>query len=163
TGTLSFTEAKPAAIRDLVMDRVDPELFGWSYDFVGDLAETAALIWPEPTGELPPPPLLSEVVMALANARRGEVADLVAGWLDRLDPAEFRAEWKWDGIRVQIVGRQAGDARLYSRTGDDVAPAFPDMLPNLGFDAVLDGELLVMRGGEVAPFNDLQQRLNRKK
>ena len=262
TGTLAFTEAKPAAIRELVAGRVDPALFGWSYDFVGDLAETLALIWPEkprdPRDAPLDPPRLSEVVEALAGARRVEAVALIEGWLDRLDassrlallklitgglrvgvsarlaktalaqlaltrdsavelaqieevwhglsppyrelfawlegcaerpveaaaggfrplmlanpldeaelvdldPSHFRAEWKWDGIRVQVVGRPAGDARLYSRTGDDVATAFSELLPSLGFDAVLDGELLVMRGGEVASFNDLQQRLNRKK
>jgi DNA ligase-1 len=78
-----------------------------------------------------------------------------------LDLAHFSAEWKWDGIRVQVVGAQ-GEARLYSRTGDDVGQSFPDVLSGFHFDAVLDGELLVLRDGEVAPFNDLQQRLNRK-
>src|SRR5258707_341010 len=48
TGELSFAEAKPAQVRDLAMARIDPELFDWSLDFVGDLAETVALIWPEP-------------------------------------------------------------------------------------------------------------------
>ena len=78
-----------------------------------------------------------------------------------LDLAEFSAEWKWDGIRVQIVAT-GGEARLYSRTGDDIGQGFPDVVGGLHFDAVLDGELLVVRDGEVAPFNDLQQRLNRK-
>jgi DNA ligase-1 len=81
--------------------------------------------------------------------------------LGRLDPADFRAEWKWDGIRVQLAAT-AGRRRLFSRTGDDIGHAFPDVLEDAGFDAVLDGELLVVRDGEVAPFNDLQQRLNRK-
>jgi DNA ligase-1 len=78
-----------------------------------------------------------------------------------LDMAEFAAEWKWDGIRVQIAAAR-GEARLYSRTGDDIGGSFPDLLSGVRFDAVLDGELLVMRNGQVAPFNDLQQRLNRK-
>jgi DNA ligase 1 len=78
-----------------------------------------------------------------------------------LDLAEFSAEWKWDGIRVQIVAA-GGEARLYSRTGDDIGQSFPDVIGGMHFNAVLDGELLVVRNGEVAPFNDLQQRLNRK-
>ncbi|MBX9589081.1 MAG: cisplatin damage response ATP-dependent DNA ligase [Hyphomonadaceae bacterium] len=78
-----------------------------------------------------------------------------------LDLAQFSAEWKWDGIRVQIVAA-GGVARLYSRTGDDIGRAFPDIVNGLRFNAVLDGELLVVRDGQVAPFNDLQQRLNRK-
>jgi DNA ligase-1 len=78
-----------------------------------------------------------------------------------LDLAQFSPEWKWDGIRVQIVATREG-ARLYSRTGDDISGAFPDVVDGLRFEAVVDGELLVVRNGEVAPFNDLQQRLNRK-
>ncbi|MFC7334155.1 cisplatin damage response ATP-dependent DNA ligase [Rhodocista pekingensis] len=257
TGALSFAAAKPAAVRALVMERVDPELFGWSYDFVGDLAETVALIWPERPGPDRPPPTLSEVVADLGRATRAEVPRLIEGWLDALDatgrwallklitgglrvgvsarlaktalaewgagngadigidaveevwhglrppyaelfawaemraprpdvsaaggfrplmlahpleeadiaaldPAAYRAEWKWDGIRVQLVGRTLGEGRLYSRTGDEITAGFPDVAARLGFDAVLDGELLVVSEGEVRPFNDLQQRLNRR-
>jgi len=254
TGTLTFAEAKPALIRGLVEARVDPVLFAMSYDFVGDLAETAALIWPtaEAAAE---PPALAEVVETLAASSRSRVPSLVEGWLDaldasgrfallklitgglrvgvsarlaktaiavygkvpldeveelwhglkppylelfawiegrgarpdvgtcigfrplmlanpldeaelpRLDPAAYACEWKWDGIRVQIAAK-AGEARLFSRTGDDIAASFPDVLPDVlagvGFEATLDGELLVVRDGEVAPFNDLQQRLGRK-
>jgi DNA ligase-1 len=78
-----------------------------------------------------------------------------------LDLAEFWAEWKWDGIRVQIVGAK-GETHLFSRTGDDIGASFPDVVGGFNFSAVLDGELLVLRGGQVASFNDLQQRLNRK-
>ncbi|HYH38496.1 MAG TPA: cisplatin damage response ATP-dependent DNA ligase [Azospirillum sp.] len=252
TGTLVFHEAKPAAIRQLVLSRVDPDLFAWSYDYVGDLAETAALIWPERHPRANSlPPSLSEVVDALRAARRAEVMGLIEGWMDTLDasgrfallklitgslrigvsarlaktalaewgrlnvddieecwhgltppyeplfawlegraerPSEglgtgFRplmlahpleeedmagldaaaycAEWKWDGIRVQLVAR-GGERRIYSRTGDELSGAFPDLADHMSFDAVLDGELLVVRDGVVAPFNDLQQRLNRK-
>src|SRR5262249_31009811 len=69
--------------------------------------------------------------------------------------------WKWDGIRVQLVAK-GGERRIYSRSGDDIGGAFPDILSVLPDGVVLDGELLVLRDGEVAPFNDLQQRLNRK-
>jgi DNA ligase-1 len=81
--------------------------------------------------------------------------------LRALDIAEFVAEWKWDGIRVQIAAAR-GQVRLYSRTGDDIGGSFPDVLSGFRFEAVLDGELLVMRDAKVSPFNDLQQRLNRK-
>lgn len=250
TGQLSFANAKPAMIRDLVTARVDPVLFGYSYDFVGDLAETVALIWPVREGEAGEPLHLSTIVHTLQTAARKEVPGLVAGWLDRLDatgrwaliklitgglrvgvsarlaktalvrdggpdieaieevwpglsppyvelfnwletgespalasalgyrspmlahpleeaevaaldPAAYRAEWKWDGIRVQVAAG-AGGVRLHSRTGDEISAAFPDIAAAARFDAVLDGELLVRRGAEVAPFNDLQQRLNRK-
>ena len=80
---------------------------------------------------------------------------------DALDPASLRAEWKWDGIRVQLVST-AGGRRVYSRGSEDISAAFPEIAAALRFHAVLDGELLVVRDGQVAPFGDLQQRLNRK-
>jgi len=87
---------------------------------------------------------------------------LEAADLERLEPADYAAEWKWDGIRVQAVAE--GDRRrLYSRTGDDISGAFPDLVEALRFEAAIDGELLVRRPeGGIASFSDLQQRLNRK-
>ena len=79
-----------------------------------------------------------------------------------LDAAAYMAEWKWDGIRVQLVAG-GGERRLYSRTGDDISAAFPDIVEAMDFDAVLDGELLVAHDGAAAPFNELQQRLNRRR
>lgn len=250
TGGLAQRHVKPALVRELVEQRVDPVLFRLSYDYVGDLAETVSLIWPQAAVE-GPPPSLSAIVDRLRAAGRTEVPRLLAGWLDALDatgrfallkllmggmrvgvsarltkaalaavgdmpvekieeiwfgleppyeslfawlegragppavdqrlafrapmlanpvteaeieplaPADFRAEWKWDGIRVQLVAN-GGEARLYSRNGEDIGGAFPDVLEQACFDAVLDGELLILRDGDVAPFNDLQQRLNRK-
>ncbi|MEO0497137.1 MAG: cisplatin damage response ATP-dependent DNA ligase [Pseudomonadota bacterium] len=88
---------------------------------------------------------------------------------ERYDPADFMAEWKWDGIRVQ-VSSDKGVRRLYSRTGDDISATFPDLLEAMDFEGTLDGELLVRKpfaleeAGpvEVANFSALQQRLNRK-
>ena len=48
TGDLSIAAVKPAMLRALVTERMDPVLFGYSYDYVGDLAETVSLVWPEP-------------------------------------------------------------------------------------------------------------------
>jgi DNA ligase-1 len=250
TGALSFKTAKPGQIRELVTQRVDPVLFAWSYDYVGDLAETVSLIWPAAHGANRAP-ALDEVVAELSRARRADVPELMARWLDALEPAgrwallklitgglrvgvserltktalaeafgadvqaieevwhglsapyedlfawlegrgerpaidarlafrplmlanpldeadlarmdvsRYRAEWKWDGIRVQLV---AGGhvRRVFSRTGEEITATFPEIADSMAFDAVLDGELLVVRDGEVASFNDLQQRLNRK-
>jgi DNA ligase-1 len=325
TGALSFRHAKPNLIRGLMAERSDPVLFGLSWDYVGDLSETVALMWrapdsspassqvrhaegapsavskhavasgvlrdaslrdapqhdegrewrqpslghnnpPEPIdasgepiapeGPFPHVPALSEVVEGLATAGKTELPRLIATWLDALDetgrwallklitselrigvsarlaktavaslgdldpdeiehvwhgleppyaelfawvegrgprpegsnPAPFRppmlahpleeedfgkldasdfmAEWKWDGIRLQAVaGRDAQGRlvrRIYSRTGEDVSGAFPDLVEALDFEATLDGELLILREGRVQSFNVLQQRLNRK-
>ena len=84
----------------------------------------------------------------------------------QLNAADFIAEWKWDGIRIQAVsGRDDNGhvvARLYSRTGEDITGSFPDLVPSLRLPGAIDGELLVVRDGRVQSFNVLQQRLNRK-
>jgi DNA ligase-1 len=79
----------------------------------------------------------------------------------RLDASDYAAEWKWDGIRVQAVN-EGGQRKLYARTGDDIGPSFPDVLAALNFEGALDGELLVLRDGQIGTFGELQQRLNRK-
>ncbi len=240
------------AIMELMERRFDAELFRMSRDYVGDTAETVALVWPEqPTDTEQPPLCLAEVAEEIRLIDRALLADRLESWLDRLDATErwallklltgalrvgvsarlaktavagiaakpvsdveevwhtlkvpyaslfawlegrgprpdaggapvfrppmlaqpiedadwpsldlrdFTVEWKWDGIRVQLAAAN-GDARLFSRTGDDIGQAFPDVLAHTRYDAVLDGELLIVRNGEVAPFNDLQQRLNRR-
>ena len=289
TGALSFRHAKAGIIRALIAERADPMLFALSYDYVGDLSETVALMWPvipPPQGEgaerseaggvrvenphpaalrastLPASrggireaPSLTTVVTTLAALGKSELPAQLAAWLDALDetgrwallklvtgalrigvsarlaktavaalggkaadevelvwpglappyaalfawiegraekpvtrdpvpfrpvmlshaieasdfaaldPADFTAEWKWDGIRVQAVaadvdGTRAG--RLYSRTGEDISGAFPDLTEALRFDGAIDGELLILRESRVQSFNVLQQRLNRK-
>ncbi len=87
----------------------------------------------------------------------------------RVSMEEFAAEWKWDGIRVQLV-RAGGETRLYSRAGDDITRSFPDVAAAFQAEGVLDGELLVrgeFQGGSLdtggaGSFNALQQRLGRK-
>ncbi|MGB7406515.1 MAG: cisplatin damage response ATP-dependent DNA ligase [Pacificimonas sp.] len=82
----------------------------------------------------------------------------------RVDLADYAAEWKWDGIRVQL-NHVAGQTKLFSRTGDDVTASFPDVAAAFTEHGVIDGELLVKgdaQGGEAASFNALQQRLGRK-
>ncbi|WP_440590913.1 ATP-dependent DNA ligase, partial [Pseudomonas canadensis] len=87
----------------------------------------------------------------------------------RVDLADYAAEWKWDGIRVQLV-HVAGQTRLYSRTGDDITASFPEVARDFATAGVLDGELMVKgdaqgaatEEGGAASFNALQQRLGRK-
>ncbi|MEA2878443.1 MAG: ligase 1 [Hyphomicrobiales bacterium] len=297
TGALSFRHAKPNIIRALIAERTDPVLFELSYDYVGDLSETVALMWPSSFspqsgekvaseasrmrgilsfgGESPSPasppsavrhplpasrgegrgPTLTHVVSTLASLGKSELPAQLAAWLDALDetgrwallklvtgalrigvsarlaktavaalgdkapdevelvwhglappytelfawiegraekpvsidpapfhpvmlshaiesqdfpaldPADFTAEWKWDGIRVQAVaGERDGKrvTRLYSRTGEEISGSFPDLTEALTFDGAIDGELLILRDGRVQSFNVLQQRLNRK-
>ncbi|MFI0849499.1 cisplatin damage response ATP-dependent DNA ligase [Mesorhizobium sp. IMUNJ 23232] len=254
TGDLTIASVKPAMLRTLVMERMDPVLFGYSYDYVGDLAETVSLVWPDAEAHRMPnrSPSLADVVGALQAASRSDgpsvlahlldtagisaryaIIKLVTGglrigvsarlakqaladlgkidaaeieevwhgldppyaslfaWLEgkaprpektaralfrsvmlshavedndlaRINPADYAAEWKWDGIRVQAVA-EGGLRKLYSRTGDEISGAFPDLLEAMTFDGALDGELLVGHPPEhTGTFSDLQQRLNRK-
>jgi DNA ligase-1 len=284
TDALPFSFALRRTLRDVMARRMDPELFGLSRDYVGDTAETIALMWqtgatagtpeqqpaagvgaeaaradwaagarqqPGP-GDGDPCPRLGEIIAELALIGRNDLAPRLEAWLDRLDVTErwallklltgalrvgvsarlaksavaalanrevddieqiwhalappyeplfawlegraeepnvanalvyrppmlahalepadwaaldldhYSAEWKWDGIRVQVAAGD-GQVRLYSRTGDDISSSFPELVESWRFAAVLDGELLVVRDGWVASFNDLQQRLNRKR
>src|SRR5262245_6094276 len=284
TGGLPFSFPLRRTLMDMMARRMDPELFRLSRDYVGDTAETIALMWDAPparepalvlagkgaasatdavappwqaprvpaSAEVAAPLRLSEVVAELALVGRNDLAPRLEGWLDQLDAtgrwallklltgalrvgvsarlakaavaeladlgvdeieelwhglappyqslfawldgrgpkpdvgkalvfrplmlshpleaadwaqldlAQFVAEWKWDGIRVQVAAGN-GAVNLFSRNGEDISSAFPDLVDKWHFDAVLDGELLVVRDGQVAPFNDLQQRLNRKR
>lgn len=103
-----------------------------------------------------PPAAATPVFRPLMLAHALEEAE----W-EALPLYDFAAEWKWDGIRVQVSGK-GGVTRLFSRSGDDISQGFPEVAEAFRFEAVLDGELLVVRDGVVAPFGDLQQRLNRR-
>jgi len=279
TDALDFPAVKAGTVRALLGARVDEELFRLSRHFVGDTAETAALLWPEKPlpfregvgvghvdgaqlQQAPPRPSpegegglsISQAVDALSTATRSDAPAILASLLDRLDAdgryallklalggmrvgvsarlakqafaqafavpvddveelwhaipppyaplfawgegraprpdladvaffrpfmlahplegesldlSDFAAEWKWDGIRVQLV-HGGGETRLYSRGGEEIGGAFPELLAAFDQDAVIDGELLI-RGkaqggaaGGAASFNALQQRLGRK-
>ncbi len=238
-------------LEKLMAEKVDPTLYRMSRDYVGDTAETVALLWPDHP-ELADGLSLDGVVTAVSHASPAELPGVIGALLDRLDArgrwallkliggaprvgvssglaktgvsaaigipvaevqevwhalgppytalfewaaglaprpdalgtpvfrplmlatpieepdwaaldaADFAAEWKWDGIRIQVAAA-AGTARLFSRSGDDISGAFPEIASAFaGRTVTLDGELLVVREGVVAPFNDLQQRLNRK-
>ncbi|OWV74776.1 ATP-dependent DNA ligase [Rhizobium sp. R339] len=257
-GTLEVRNVKPAMLRELVLERMDEVLFRYSYDYVGDLAETISLVWDNERDidrSALAQPRLGEVVsrmnalgrtevrgyvrdlldrldssgrfafiklatgamrigvsarlakQALADLGAKDVTEIETLWhglqppyetlfewlagggekpvlatpaifhsvmlanaveegdLDGLDPADYAAEWKWDGIRVQLS--RSGDRRkIYSRSGDDISGAFPDILEAIDFSGVIDGELLVggtaRSNSPTRTFSDLQQRLNRK-
>src|SRR5690242_18741135 len=67
TGGLGFPAVKASTIRNLMMERIDPVLWMLSRDFVGDTAETASLLWPEPEADVMPPPNVSEAVETLSK------------------------------------------------------------------------------------------------
>ena len=260
TGTLDIKAVKPAQVRAMAEDRIDPVLLSMSRDYVGDMAETLSLLWPVPGRE--PPDLddgtvrLSDAVDQLQASSRMDAPAVLARMLDHLDVSgrfaliklatgalrvgisarlakqafadafgldveaveevwhglkppyselfdwaegrgaqpsaedmplfrpfmlaqpldelrvsleDFAAEWKWDGIRVQI-SHAGGETRLYSRTGDDISHSFPEIAEAFATRGVVDGELLVRgagqgaeeHGGAAASFNALQQRLGRK-
>ena len=75
TGAFDFKTAKAAAIRQLVSERVDPVLFELSYDYVGDLAETAALIWPQRHGANRAPDLVEVIDGLMTVSRAGAPRD----------------------------------------------------------------------------------------
>jgi DNA ligase-1 len=82
----------------------------------------------------------------------------------RTMPEEFYVEDKFDGIRGQ-AHVQAGRVALYTRTLDEVTHRFPELvgpLKRLPSDAVLDGEIVPVRGESILPFLELQKRLGRK-
>ncbi|MCW2273149.1 ATP-dependent DNA ligase [Rhodoblastus acidophilus] len=243
-GDLVLDEVKPGLLRALIEERADPILFRLSYDFVGDLSETIALMW-EP-GEAAEPPGLAQIVESMRAMSKAEARRRLPGWLDtldgtgrwallklvtgalrvgvstglakqalsqwsgvaqteieevwhgfappylplfawlsgaaarpsacdalcfhspmlahpiddadfeRLEPGDFKAEWKWDGIRVQLKGRSGAGARLFSRSGDDISAAFPELVASSGEGLDLlplpaSGERAGVRGGGVSP------------
>src|SRR5262245_59531655 len=107
TSELDIPSVKPAMLRALVESRVDDVLFHYSYDYVGDLAETISLIWPAKHGANRAPGL-SEVVERLQAASRSEGPKLVEQWLDALD-----ATARWALIKLVAGGLRIGvSARL---------------------------------------------------
>jgi len=248
---LSFQFIKASKLRELVYEQVDQHLFDFSYDYVGDLAETISLIWPtkkdgksqnlstliEKIKKIKKSEInreFSTIMSELSNNERWTLIKICTGglrigvserlvktaladlykksvneieeiwhglqfpyenlfkWLKneapkpkidskkifhpmmlsnpideekdfkRLNPREFQAEYKWDGIRVQLMV-SSKSVSLYSRTGDNISSAFPEIIETTRGDAVIDGELLVGKNFKPSSFNDLQQRLNRKK
>ncbi|HVN52683.1 MAG TPA: ATP-dependent DNA ligase [Anaerolineaceae bacterium] len=80
------------------------------------------------------------------------------------DPTEWQVEWKWDGIRAQLIQRH-GQVFIWSRGEELVTDRYPEvalMATHLPDGTVLDGELLPWAEGRVLPFAQLQRRIGRK-
>lgn len=262
TGNLVLESVKPAMLRRLIEDRVDPVLFRLSYDFVGDLSETIALLWPgKTTAKLDLD--IGRIVEKMSAMKKQEAAAVLPMWLDALDarerwallklvtgalrvgvstglakqalarwsgidlqsieevwhafkppyfalfswlsgttprpdvkdavvfsspmlahpldrealdaldPSAFSAEWKWDGIRIQLHASEREGRRrvtLFSRSGEDITGMFPDIVDAFPVFGTIDGELVAIDrdnpktadAGWQVSFAALQQRLNRK-
>jgi hypothetical protein len=117
TGDLAIASVKPAMLRGLMVERMDEVLFGYSYDYIGDLAETIALVWPA-TRHGSHVPRLHEVIEALQAASRLEGPRLVEKWLDELDAAGRYALLKLvtGELRIGVTARLAKQA--LARFGD---------------------------------------------
>jgi len=161
TGSLSFPHAKAGLIRSLIAERTDPVLFELSYDYVGDLSETVALMWPaRPTrtddsagSELS----LTTVVATLATLGKAQLPQQLARWLDALDESGRWALIKLvtGGLRVGISARlaKAAVAALGDRDAETVELVWPGLTPPYGaLFAWLEGRAEKPTSGDPAPF-----------
>src|ERR1044071_4451174 len=118
TGTLDIPHVKPAAIRGLVEERIDPALFYMSRDYVGDTSETVSLLWPAPPGE--PPEVddatvsITDAIERLRSASKLEAPRVLAAMLDHLDASGRYALLKLAlgelrvGINARLVTQELG-------------------------------------------------------
>lgn len=250
-GTLDLSNFKRGMMLELINSRTDPTLLAMSYDYVGELSETVAHLWPGTDAGCAQLPLLHQLVDKLQHTPKTELPTYIAELLDcmtspqrwallkigtsalrigvsarfvkqvlakfgdkqieeieslwhgveapyedlfhwlegrkdapvvterltftpvmlahpleekdfaLITPEQYAAEWKYDGIRVQLVQNHLGKA-LYTRTGDDIGHSFPEVLERMNFHGIVDGELVVHGDSELGSFNELQQRLGRK-
>lgn len=135
TGALSFRHAKAGLIRDLIASRTDPELFALSYDYVGDLSETVALMWPAETRATnsPPPPTLTDVVTTFNTLSKSEIPRQLTQWLDELDESGRWALLKLvtGGLRIGVSARLAktAAAAIGNKDPHDVELIWPGLSP----------------------------------
>lgn len=137
TGALSFQHAKPNLIRSLIAARADPVLFELAYDYVGDLSETVALMWPKAISQAghnkPPPPTLTEVVTILATLGKTDMPKQMAAWLDELDETGRWALLKLvtGSLRIGVSARLAktAAAALGGHDAHDVELVWPGLVP----------------------------------
>ena len=112
TDGLDFPAVKSSTVRNLMMERVDPVLWALSRDFVGDTAETASLLWPEPEDAAPQPDLaLVEVVERLSALTRATAPKELPALFDRLD-----AKGRYALIKLATGGMRVGVSARLAKT-----------------------------------------------
>ena len=156
TGGLTFPHAKPALIRTLMAERTDPALFALCYDYVGDLSETVALLWPAPP-RTAPAPTLSEVVAGLAVTGRAAMPARIVAWLDALDETGRWAFLKLitGSLRIGVSARLAKTAvaELGGREPNDIEQVWHGLRPPyLDLFAWIDGRGPRPETENLAPF-----------
>jgi DNA ligase-1 len=107
-GTLDFPAFKRGMIKDLIKERIDPVLFDFSYDYVGDLSETTGLLWPEsPDANKTPLPALTELILQFQSLDKIEIKNYLADILNRCNPIERWALLKLGtgGLRIGVSAR----------------------------------------------------------
>jgi hypothetical protein len=97
-------------LSELLGPRVDPVLFDLSRDYVGDTAETIALIWPGGAAG-GKPPRLAEIVETLQSAHSAKAPALLAGWLDRLD-----STGRWALLKLMTGALRVGVSARLAKT-----------------------------------------------
>jgi len=159
TGVLSFRHAKAGLIRDLIAERTDPTLLALSYDYVGDLSETVALMWPanKRATNSPPPPTLTEVVTTFNTLGKTEIPAQLVRWLDELDETGRWALLKLvtGGLRIGVSARLAktAAAALGDKDAHDVELIWPGLAPPyLDLFAWLEGRADKPVNRDPAPF-----------
>jgi DNA ligase-1 len=134
TGALTFKSAKGGMIRTLIAERTDPVLFALSYDYVGDLSETVALMWPvDPHHRPNAVPSLSDVVETLSTLGKAQLPAQLARWLDGLDETGRWALLKLvtGGLRIGVSARLAKTAvaALGGKDAHDIELLWPGLKP----------------------------------
>ena len=157
TGELDIPSVKPAMLRALVVERVDEVLFAYSYDYVGDLAETISLVWPERQQEGQAALRLAAIVERLMTASRSDGPHLVAGWLDGLDATGRWALIKLvtGGLRIGVSARLAKQALadLGGKPVNDIEEIWHGLAPPYAaLFAWLEGSAARPQSKRVAPF-----------
>ncbi|MBX3551513.1 MAG: cisplatin damage response ATP-dependent DNA ligase [Pseudolabrys sp.] len=158
TGALSFQHAKAGMIRALIAERTDPVLFELSYDYVGDLSETVALMWPADPNHRPNAiPTLSDVVETLSTLGKAQLPAQLARWLDALDETGRWALLKLvtGGLRVGVSARLAktAAAALGDKDPNEVEIVWPGLAPPyLDLFAWLEGRADAPANRDPAPF-----------